>query len=370
MLNLKVLQAEEGDCFILEYGKATKPKYILIDGGPKDIYDMHLRDELKKISDNGGKLRLVILSHACNDHVLGLLDMITELRQQKANGEKETITVDSLWHNSFSQTIGDNTEIESRLKTLLTMNTSAPQTIAIAGFTIQGIKEGHQLRLAALSHGIPINPESPTRIISQEVMDTELISDNLILHVISPTKENIKILQQEWLKWLESKEQGAETIDPFFSSMSDDNFKNLSSIIVLIEGEGKKILFTGDGRGDHILLDLKKAGLLDADNKLHVNVLKVPHHGSDRNVTKDFFRTITADTYIISGNGKHGNPDLATLIWIVEAAREQERPIKIILTNETLSSKALKDNYPPVDYRYTLEQIKNGDHSIIVEIAP
>jgi len=369
MLKLKALQAEHGDCFVLEYGTTADPKYILIDGGPKYIYDNHLKDELRKIRDGGGKLRLVILSHVDNDHVIGLLDMIAELRQQRANGEKETITVDSLWHNSFSQTIGSGTDIESRLRTLLTTAATAPQTIAVAGMSLDGISQGHQLRLAASAHGIPINHESPSGFISVEEMPTRNVFDNLSLLVVGPTKENIEILQKEWLEWLEAQERGVETADPFFASMSDDSFKNLSSIMVLAEAEGKKALLTGDGRGDHLIQGLGKAGLLDADNSLHVNVLKVPHHGSDRNVTKDFFSTITADTYIISGNGKHGNPDLATLIWMVEAAKEQGRAIKIILTNDTLSTRKLKDEYPPNDYGYTLEQIKSGDHSVIVEIA-
>lgn len=369
MLKLKILQAEHGDCFVLEYGTSADPKYILIDGGPKDTYHNHLKNELEKIRDSGGKLRLVILSHVDNDHVIGLLDMIAQLRQQRVNVERETITIDSFWHNSFSHTIGSHTDIELRLRTLLTTADMAPQTMAPAGMTLDGISQGHQLRLAASAHSIPINYESPRGLITVEEMPTGNVLDNLSLHVVGPTKESIEMLQKEWLEWLKAQEQGGETANPFFASMSDDSFRNLSSIMVLAKADGKEVLFTGDGRGDHLIRGLSKAGLLNADGSLHVDVLKVPHHGSDRNVTKGFFRTITADTYIISGNGKHGNPDLATLIWIVEAAKEQGRTIKIVLTNGTLSTRKLSEEYPPNDYGYTLEQIKSGDHSITVELT-
>jgi hypothetical protein len=41
---------------------------------------------------------------------------------------------------------------------------------------------------------------------------------------------------------------------------------------------------------------------------MHVDILKGPHHGSNRNVERIFFKRITADHYVFSGNGEHGNP--------------------------------------------------------------
>ena len=45
-----------------------------------------LRPELQNIAGRGGKLDLVVLSHVDNDHVIGLLDLMAELREQKADG--------------------------------------------------------------------------------------------------------------------------------------------------------------------------------------------------------------------------------------------------------------------------------------------
>ena len=65
----------------------------------------------------------------------------------------------------------------------------------------------------------------------------------------------------------------------------------------------------------------------------------------------------------------YGNPDLATLIWIVETAKEQSRSITLVLTNRTPSSDKLLEEYPPGDYGYRLETMPAGDHSITVEIS-
>jgi hypothetical protein len=89
--------------------------------------------------------------------------------------------------------------------------------------------------------------------------------------------------------------------------------------VVLVESRGKRILLTGDGRGDHTLDGLKKAGFLDGDGKIEVDVLKMPHHGSNRDVASGYFESIRARHYVISANGKYDNPDIDTLEMISKA---------------------------------------------------
>ena len=76
-------------------------------------------------------------------------------------------------------------------------------------------------------------------------------------------------------------------------------------------------------RTDHILNGLTLTGHLDRDSnaRLHVDVLKVSHHGSASSNTKTFFETITADHYVISAghHSKHANPDPVVLDWIAES---------------------------------------------------
>jgi beta-lactamase superfamily II metal-dependent hydrolase len=129
------------------------------------------------------------------------------------------------------------------------------------------------------------------------------------------------------------------------------------------------MLLTGDGRSDHLISGLDDLGLLDATGSIHVNLLKLPHHGSDRNVTKDFFSKITADIYVVSANGKHGNPDLSTLIWIVETAKEQNRQIEIVATNRTDSTDGLLVNNPPADFGYTLTIMANNQDAFVVDLT-
>ena len=78
------------------------------------------------------------------------------------------------------------------------------------------------------------------------------------------------------------------------------------------------MLLPGDARGDDILAGLQSAKLLRSGT-CHLDLLKLPHHGSNRNVETDFFRQVTADRYVISANGEYGNPEDDTLQMISEA---------------------------------------------------
>ena len=103
----------------------------------------------------------------------------------------------------------------------------------------------------------------------------------------------------------------------------DKSVANLASIVLIAEvdkgtEDEKRILLTGDARGDKIIEWLKIANELN-EGVAHFDVIKLPHHGSDRNVDLNFFKTVTADHYIVSGNGGHGNPEPQIFEWLFKA---------------------------------------------------
>ena len=85
---------------------------------------------------------------------------------------------------------------------------------------------------------------------------------------------------------------------------------NLASLMFYVKEGKKTLLLTGDGHCDDLLDGLESTHLLRRNGTLHVNVLKVPHHGSEHNTSLAFCKAITADKYVFCGNGAHDNPDL------------------------------------------------------------
>jgi hypothetical protein len=76
------------------------------------------------------------------------------------------------------------------------------------------------------------------------------------------------------------------------------------------------------------------SGLLGSNQPIHLDVLKLPHHGSDRNSDASFFERVSADHYVVSADGiKHHHPSDDTLRWLVQSRNPGER-YSIHLTNE------------------------------------
>jgi hypothetical protein len=69
-----------------------------------------------------------------------------------------------------------------------------------------------------------------------------------------------------------------------------------------------------------IIEGLKRHGKL-ANKRIHVDILKVQHHGAEANVTQEFCDTVTADHYVFCGNGAHHNPELDVIEGFAEARK-------------------------------------------------
>jgi hypothetical protein len=368
ILTLEPLRALEGDCLLLHWGTAAAPKLAVIDGGPGRIYEDSLEPRLQQIrAKRGGarlKLDLVMVSHIDNDHIVGIKKLFRALRSEIDNNTPDNerpFKVERLWHNTFNDILGDG--IDSYFKTL-----PAPLTASVGGepnpqavnkmekslrekgedadaardqahdigLILAGHGEGRELRdnheflyrrneIAALNH--PFKKNGKPTLITAEMTPEPIQLGGLNVTVAGPLESQIVDLQNDFDKYI--KEKGL-TQEAVLAAYADKSVPNLSSIVCLVEAGESKILLTGDARGDYVIEGLKKAKVL-TEPTLKVDVLKVPHHGSERNLEKSFFQTIIADSYVFSACGKYGNPDRATLEWLIET-RGKDATYDIILT--------------------------------------
>ena len=83
------------------------------------------------------------------------------------------------------------------------------------------------------------------------------------------------------------------------------------------------MLLTGDARGDKILEGMELIGLVKKGGTLDVDILKVPHHGSDEQCRIDLLRAGDRRHYVFSGDGEHGNPERETLEMLFEARGDE-----------------------------------------------
>ena len=353
MLWLNTIQAEFGDALLLEH-KATggSTHWYLVDGGPGGNYADNLKEVLESVSKKGGALDAVVLSHVDNDHVLGLIDLFNDLLQAQVAGTPPVIGVSELWHNSFELVPG-NPAVENDVKAAFATASASGAAMETFGASVLGQGEGFQLRIKALQLGLTPNLGFPNQEIRVETAPV-IQRDGLTFRIVGPSQPNLQDLRDDWVDWLKTHEPKIASGSPLAAAAADDSIPNLSSVCLLVSEGTRSALLTGDARGEHILQNLEALKIIPKAGSLHVDLLKMPHHGSDRNSDPEFFERITADRYVFSANGKDGNPDTATLIWLAEALKKQKRKAKIFATNRTPSTDKLKALYAPATYGYEL----------------
>jgi len=349
VIKLHVIQAEYGDCFILESKLGKDSVNILIDGGPYQTFEIHLKPTLQQLPLNG-KLDLMVLSHIDNDHIIGLLDLLNEIKTQRDGGMKELVKITRIWHNSFKELLQLQEEPNKLLRNIFPHQGFKSGKKAIDPIVMKGFQQGGDLTLLARSLKIPINPSIGKAIaVSDSIKSINL--NNLDIQLLGPTKKNLDKLRKEWNDWFNKKHQ-TKKFESALLQILDKSVPNLASIMFLVQIKNRKILFTGDAIGQDIIEILSKNKMLDKQGKFHVDVLKVPHHGSDRNTSKEFFDTINADYYIISANGRDENPSLNTLKWMIESCKIDNAPRKIVFTNMTSNLKKILEEYDQKRFNY------------------
>jgi beta-lactamase superfamily II metal-dependent hydrolase len=376
MLNLRIVQARYGDCLVLESGVGGRRKYILVDGGPGGVYGPYLRPVLKDIAAAGGKLDLVVLSHIDEDHVVGLLELMAELKAARDKGQPPLIQVGAMWHNGFSKILPESPEAAEQLeKTMLatpsfdvTVEPPEPQPGGEEGpwgpAMDYGVPEGHQLQLLDAELGVPRSTSFPGQLATLETAPRPVRTAGIRAWLVGPSQANLDRLREKWIKWLKSQELAFGVTPTLIKP--DSSEANLSSIMFLAEGSGRRILLTGDGLGDDVVAGLEQAGLVPPGGVFQVDVLKLPHHGSARNAVGSLFDRVQAKTYVISADGRYGNPDPQTLDWLVDAANRQARDIRILATNSTADLERLQKERPPKDNHYSLTVMPKGAGSMVV----
>jgi beta-lactamase superfamily II metal-dependent hydrolase len=329
---LDVRRAKKGDCLILHYGSKKDPGLMLIDGGPSQVYKPHLKPRLAELRAARGlaeyeslPVDLLMVSHIDDDHIKGVLDLTKELIEAKNAQQPLPVKIKGIWHNTFDDIIGNNP------KELTAAVTAQFGTASLTGDgeEVEGLDPDAAKVLASVSQGfrlrddtralkLRINPEFGGKLVIAKAKGKKIdMGKGLKFTVVGPMNNEIVELQKQHDAFLKKKEKEKGALAAF----TDNSVANLSSVVVLAEVGKKRMLLTGDARGDKVLEGLELVGLLkkDGKSKIHVDILKGPHHGSNRNVEKIFFDRITADHYVFSGNGEHGNPERETLEMLLAA---------------------------------------------------
>ncbi len=357
-MKLTVFQSDKGDCLLVTAEDGTR---MLADGGMAGSYSAHVAPTLGEIRKAGGGLDVVYVSHIDQDHISGVLQLMRDelawrVRDYQRNSGNEAYPepeaprppeVGEVWHNAFHEEIGENAgpveELLAQTAAVLAADVvpGDHELSLTRGELATSIGEGIELsrRIAPEQLGIPVNAAFGGRLAMVRDEPQEIQLGELMITLVGPHAGDLEALRDEWNEWLRENQAtlerirertraevaalGAPELDLLrraialqaeeLGDRSKVTLPNLASLMLLVEEGDKTVLLTGDGHQDDVLQGLERAGKLDHDGGIHVDVLKLQHHGSENNIDADFCRRVTAAHYVICANGAHENPDLRAI---------------------------------------------------------
>jgi beta-lactamase superfamily II metal-dependent hydrolase len=356
-MRLTAFQSDKGDCLLLTNTEGTKR--ILVDGGMSASYNAHVAAAMGKLRAAKKALDLVYISHIDRDHIGGVLKMLDDEAawrvhefQKKKNKNKKSKPpavprppkVREIWHNAFHELLDKNAgPIEDAVAAVAPILAGSDfaeirDEALRQSELITSIGEAVQVsrRISPKHLNIPLNPLSDGKLMMLRKNQKPVKMGGLTITIIGPTSAHLKVLREEWNTWFRSakgkaqlkkiqdaarrdeEKLGASEFDSLMASLrlqaesfgdpKEVTTPNLASLTLLVEDNSASLLLTGDARGDQIVDGLKSAGRLNGGT-FEVDVLKVPHHGSENNIDSDFVETVIARDYVFCGNGFRENPN-------------------------------------------------------------
>lgn len=363
-MKLTVFQSSKGDCLLLESADGRR---VLIDGGMAASYRGHAAATLGALREAGERLDLIYVSHIDEDHISGVLELmdaeldwrVHDFQLDSGNAahrppkRPRPPEIGELWHNAFSDLVPANsgaiTDLLAMTAAVLDFGSEAedPERAErhreLATSVSQGIRLSRRVGSEQLK--VPLNRAFGGKLALVRDGQAPIALGSLELTVIGPFADDLDVLRDEWNDWLRKNQAKVEkararmrvdverlgvgeiellqaALESRAAELGDRRkvtAPNLASLMLLVDEGDSTVLLTGDGHATDILKGLEHAGRLDAEGAIHVDVLKVQHHGAEFNITAEFCRRVTADHYVFCGNGAHHNPDLRALEAVLDS---------------------------------------------------
>lgn len=310
-LKIKMLEAFHGDCFLISLEDNDCIKNIIIDGGISKTYIRNLQFEIESIMKTKTQnIDIMFITHADDDHIGGIISFFED-------DEIDKSIVKRVIYNS-AVTISKSLRTKYDPSREIHINKTTERKTSY--------QQGKTLENELLKYNLLEN-----KVIKS--LDKINIG-NATITILSPRDIEVKKLNKRWEIEQSEKRKASSSDDDYKKSIKellkddkyikDKSIVNRSSISFLLEYGKFKILMLADSTSDIITKSLNRLGY-NKKNKLELDYLKLPHHGSKNNLYYDLLDIIDCRKYIISTDGSIFNhPDKITLARILSVFRNVE----------------------------------------------
>ena len=300
IFSIEMVPAGHGDCLLMQYGSSSKPFRVLIDGGPYYCYSA-LLDRMRKFPEG---LQLLVATHVDADHVEGIVKLLQDssltlpIRDVRFNG----------WHQiePISEILSPVTG--EYLSALIVAN-SLPWNFAFAGKAVTTHPPAYSV--IELEGGLSLTVLAPPQLALTRlgrIWARTLREQGLIPGSSRDAQKHMALSRRFGIhKILGGFDMSALAEE---AENSDDSIVNGSSIALLAEFEGRRVLLAGDSHPT--VLEQGVRGWLASRQlaKMRLTAFKISHHGSEKSITNSLLKLLDCRNYLISTNGSYfGHPD-------------------------------------------------------------
>lgn len=393
-VRVKIYPAKNGDCFLVSFWEiTTEKKHLLIDCGYVDTFQKYLKDDLIKIGESGGTLEKLILTHIDADHIQGAIRFL------KDNNAKKFIAIKEVWHNTYRHLcVQKEGEIDIKQERILQQiirrgNSQSESKQGEKGISAeQGTTVGALLLQGKYSWNSDFNNQA---VCIEQRSEIEL-KPGTNIYLLSPDKQKLGKLKDLWtdelkryganfnsgnaqlyddafemlLSWEIEKTKIApkpisatkETLEEILKTPFDEDYTatNGSSIAFILQAQDKKILFLADAHPGLIVQSLNE---YQNEGTIIFDLIKVSHHGSFGNISRELLHKIDSEKYLISTNGqKHGHPDKETIVHIITRKSGFHR--KLYFNYITANSKYFDRKDWKEKYNYSIHYLDQQPYTL------
>jgi len=299
-----MLPAREGDCLWLRYGDAKNPRQILIDTG-RAATAFELKARFRALKPAERRFELLVISHVDRDHIEGVVSLLTDKTLQ--------VKFVDVWFNGFHHL----------------------QQAKLEKF---GPVQGERLSAALTDGKHAWNKAWKSRAVclGARALPTKALAGGMRLTLLSPDRTKLTELISVWQKEFKgaglmagigSKPADLRGLERFgginIEHLAAQPFKedgaeaNGSSIAVLATYERKKVLLGADAHPGRLADSFKL--LRKSAQRVKLDAFKLPHHGSERNVSKELLDLIDCRQFLVSTNGSYfRHPTAAAIARVIK----------------------------------------------------
>lgn len=386
-VSVKIYPAKNGDCFLISFGESVEEKRnLLIDGGYVDTFQKYLKNDLMKIGKSGGTLEKLILTHIDADHIQGAIRLL------KDNNAERFITIKEVWHNTYrhlsEQKEGETNITQERILQQI-IRRGYSQNEGKQGEQIISAEQGTTAGALLLQGKYSWNGDFNNRAVCIEQASEVALNVDVNIYLLSPDKQKLEKLKNLWsdelkiydanfnsgnsqlyddafemlLSWETEKVKVApkqisateETLEELLKTPFDEDntATNGSSIAFILQIQNKKLLFLADAHPSLIVRSLNE---YQNEGTIIFDLIKVSHHGSFANISRELLTKIDSESYLISTNGqKNIHPDKETIAHIITRKADFHR--KLYFNYITANSKYFAREDWMEEYNYSIHYL-------------